>query len=465
VQLAVGAHIRHVYTAYDQLLRIVNRSDARNLIEDDCLTMLVAWRGEDQAYDEGFEEIFREVIILEDDDTLQAKQQETEHHSDVEIVSTKQFPTIPNSSILTRPGEADDRNPLFKSQQGQGTVVHVQPTRPVRNANETMSEAMQRKWKAAKNRPRQPEPARRDKSIIIDLTAATPQVRRIRIDGDEFEIHPVQDSNSTPEHTHYAMSQVKKLPPAFVGPDGVRFYEVPDPSTPSVSTRPESGQLQSTSELKSGKRRASITLDSNDELGHSSNQTALPHPANQLRFFEKPDASQPGKATEFRSIGLYNSNAGRKRKSMPNMPTGHDAFEGDDGNTTSNPRPQKRLKKSPRQPPQPAQQTVRRTRSYIDTVEELASRQPEPLPSSTTSIAVRRGIQGSVNSANANSLPAMYQPTQQALHTPRQAQPTGLFMQQPSSHTGGPGTYFGASSNLPQVDLVKLLAQIHQPQT
>lgn len=68
MQLAVVAHIRHVYTNYDRLLRIGTRQEARAQVEKPCLDQLVQWRSDDDDDPNAMEEILREVIVIDDDD-------------------------------------------------------------------------------------------------------------------------------------------------------------------------------------------------------------------------------------------------------------------------------------------------------------------------------------------------------------------------------------------------------------
>ena len=65
VHLAVCAHIRHVYTAYDQHLKVSDRQSARNYVRDQVLQKLKEWRGDEGTVTE---ETFREVIYIESDD-------------------------------------------------------------------------------------------------------------------------------------------------------------------------------------------------------------------------------------------------------------------------------------------------------------------------------------------------------------------------------------------------------------
>ena len=68
VQLAVVAHIRHMYTGYDKLLKEVPWQAARSLVEKQTLTKLAEWRGEDEGDSNAIEEILREVIVISDDE-------------------------------------------------------------------------------------------------------------------------------------------------------------------------------------------------------------------------------------------------------------------------------------------------------------------------------------------------------------------------------------------------------------
>ena len=68
VQLAVVAHIRHVYTDYDLLLRTNDYLLARRKVEQPCLDVLTQWREDQEDDPDAMEEILREVIVIPDDD-------------------------------------------------------------------------------------------------------------------------------------------------------------------------------------------------------------------------------------------------------------------------------------------------------------------------------------------------------------------------------------------------------------
>jgi hypothetical protein len=81
VQLATIARIRHVYTDYDKLLRLVSWTEARSIVEPMSLTKLLEWRGEHDNDGDGFEEILRETIVIDDDDDDEAEDAESDVES------------------------------------------------------------------------------------------------------------------------------------------------------------------------------------------------------------------------------------------------------------------------------------------------------------------------------------------------------------------------------------------------
>jgi hypothetical protein len=67
-QLSVVAHVRHIYTKYDSLLRRVQWNEARSMVEGPTLRKLVEWRGDDDSGKEALEDVLREVIVISDDE-------------------------------------------------------------------------------------------------------------------------------------------------------------------------------------------------------------------------------------------------------------------------------------------------------------------------------------------------------------------------------------------------------------
>ncbi|KAI9713882.1 MAG: hypothetical protein M1820_000612 [Bogoriella megaspora] len=72
VQLAVTAHIRHVHTDYDSILRVDSWHNARQDVEQKCVEQTLKWRGEEAADDDEKEDLFQEVIILDSDEEDEA---------------------------------------------------------------------------------------------------------------------------------------------------------------------------------------------------------------------------------------------------------------------------------------------------------------------------------------------------------------------------------------------------------
>lgn len=91
-QLAVVAHIRHLYTDYDKLLKSGSFHDARSTVEQPTLAKLVAWRGDDENGQKVLEDVFREVIVISDDDDDSEVEEEaaaSNRDQSVEILSSQ----------------------------------------------------------------------------------------------------------------------------------------------------------------------------------------------------------------------------------------------------------------------------------------------------------------------------------------------------------------------------------------
>jgi hypothetical protein len=95
VQLAVVAHIRHVYTDYDKMLKTGSWMQARQSVEHVSLAKLKEWRDEAGEASNEIEDTFREVIVLDDDDDDDESSDEgslstpEEREQSMEIVSSR----------------------------------------------------------------------------------------------------------------------------------------------------------------------------------------------------------------------------------------------------------------------------------------------------------------------------------------------------------------------------------------
>jgi hypothetical protein len=93
VQLAVVAHIRHVYTDYDKMLKTGSWMQARQNVEHVSLAKLKEWRDEAGEQSNEIEDTFREVIVLDDDDDESSDEGSLstpdEREQSMEIVSSR----------------------------------------------------------------------------------------------------------------------------------------------------------------------------------------------------------------------------------------------------------------------------------------------------------------------------------------------------------------------------------------
>ncbi|KAM7208671.1 DUF2293 domain containing protein [Naviculisporaceae sp. PSN 640] len=133
VQLAVLAHIRHVHTIYDQLLRKTDRDHARELVEEDCLNYLVKWRGDEENGRDQMTQIMREIIIIsdsesddEDDDDLDDEDSDSED----ELSEPRSHFSPPGDDVEVKDGlSKPDELPDLQSSQ----PAHTNP--PKENAS------------------------------------------------------------------------------------------------------------------------------------------------------------------------------------------------------------------------------------------------------------------------------------------------------------------------------------------
>ncbi|KAJ5689759.1 hypothetical protein N7462_004151 [Penicillium macrosclerotiorum] len=87
-QLAVVAHIRHIYTDYDRLLKQTSFHEARSAVEQITLSKVIAWRGDDENGQTVLEDVFREVIVISDDEDSETEE-ETATAADTQDLSVE----------------------------------------------------------------------------------------------------------------------------------------------------------------------------------------------------------------------------------------------------------------------------------------------------------------------------------------------------------------------------------------
>ncbi|KAL1653000.1 hypothetical protein SLS61_004621 [Didymella pomorum] len=126
VQLAVVAHIRHMYTNYDKMLKTGSWMEARQKVEHVSLAKLKEWRDETGEQSNEIEDTFREVIVLDDEDEASDGETPDEREQSMEIVSNRvyaqdiqfeRYPQHPTVSDLER-------------RRGHGRTIIVHPHPP-----------------------------------------------------------------------------------------------------------------------------------------------------------------------------------------------------------------------------------------------------------------------------------------------------------------------------------------------
>ncbi|KAL9108174.1 MAG: hypothetical protein Q9227_007028 [Pyrenula ochraceoflavens] len=204
-QLAVVAHIRHVYTPYDKLLRSGGYHEARSRVEKATLERLVAWRGDDENGTQKLEDVLREVVVISDDEESDEDDIDrlglTSRDVSVEILSSDDEA---QRRIQVRPVEADQIHLLDD----------IEPSRPTGNRIINLGPRMREL----------PPSERQDRYRGIWSNAV-----------QSFKADPTQHSRSFGQVTQTA--NYERSPPRFLG-DKTR-KEIPRQENASKSVRSE----------------------------------------------------------------------------------------------------------------------------------------------------------------------------------------------------------------------------------
>lgn len=112
-QLSVVAHVRHIYTQYDKLLRTLPYNEARHSVEKDTLMKLIEWRGDENTVDEATQraadELLREVIVISDEEDSESDsegdgaQPIEQNHIQVEELPSNSYGRAPGSGLHVSP--------------------------------------------------------------------------------------------------------------------------------------------------------------------------------------------------------------------------------------------------------------------------------------------------------------------------------------------------------------------------
>lgn len=168
-QLAVIAHIRHVYTDYDRMLKQGTWHEARQHVEQLCLDKLLRWRG-DEADVNNVDEMLREVIVIpddedEEDDQMQGQpsslREEFKSTTGVEIVSADDLYSQPidyaNADRLGGQGKLDSPNSddgEVVEFLGRGPLNYINQVQYNEHRQNQMEAERHRRWEQARNRRR-----------------------------------------------------------------------------------------------------------------------------------------------------------------------------------------------------------------------------------------------------------------------------------------------------------------------
>ena len=213
-QLAVIAHIRHVYTDYDKMLRQGTWQAARQHVEQLCLDKLLQWRG-DEADANNVDEMLREVIIIPDDDDDDEEDNQMQGHppslyegvkptNGVEIVSADDLHSQPIN--YANPGRLGDKGKLESPNSDDGEFVEFLRQSPLYRGHrvqydeyrKTQMEAERhRRWEEARDRRRKaPETI-----YIVNDNAALPTNRHLgKMPSYPIEVDYEQRYKPEPRH-------------------------------------------------------------------------------------------------------------------------------------------------------------------------------------------------------------------------------------------------------------------------
>ncbi|PTB63802.1 hypothetical protein BBK36DRAFT_1125735 [Trichoderma citrinoviride] len=137
VQLAVLAHIRHVHTRYDALLKETTWQNARKTVESLCLDILVKWRGDEETGRDQLDEILREVVVISDSEDDDDEEDEDEDEESTDFTSDEDaadhagltpMPEDRSAQPLHRPVDQPDRSPPRSPTRDTAPVFSCPPS-------------------------------------------------------------------------------------------------------------------------------------------------------------------------------------------------------------------------------------------------------------------------------------------------------------------------------------------------
>lgn len=162
-QLAVVAHIRHIYTDYDKLLRSGSYHDARGIVEVPTLDKLMEWRGDDENGTKELEDVIREVVVISDEEDSDDDDVEDQgRDNSVEVISSNaiadQVQTRPVDFSNSHSTEAEDSHHHLSDEAPSGFRYIPQVARrkavPDKRKEDRRGFSRYQAWNQAKERLR-----------------------------------------------------------------------------------------------------------------------------------------------------------------------------------------------------------------------------------------------------------------------------------------------------------------------
>ncbi|KAJ5160622.1 uncharacterized protein N7482_007626 [Penicillium canariense] len=282
-QLAVVAHIRHLYTDYDRLLKQKSFHEARSEVEQVTLSKVIAWRGDDENGQTALEDVFREVIVISDDEDSETEEDGpaiagTRDHS-VEIFSsnprTHEIQTQPISAV-----HASNQDPLREHSEEAPPGFRIVTRVPAQKAINRRGFNRYQAWNRALNRYR----AEANGTQQTQIGSTSSEQQSPRYGKRPAPVHDMPDPPRRRDVAPHSMEIAPKvvLGPVYVDNPGQRLFALPPTDHPSgksnVGAQERHAQLESqrtNTQHGSSGRTLTLTTQNSHELRHLEKN---PHP-------------------------------------------------------------------------------------------------------------------------------------------------------------------------------------------
>lgn len=149
------AHVRHCYTDYDRLLKRGSFHEARSAVEQTTLKTVISWRGDDENGQTVLEDVFREVIVISDDEDSEAEEESVTtgiRDPSVEIISSN----ARAHDIQTQPlrGKITTQDPVHELSEEAPPGFRVVTNVPAKKAVDRRGFSRYQAWNRALTRYR-----------------------------------------------------------------------------------------------------------------------------------------------------------------------------------------------------------------------------------------------------------------------------------------------------------------------